>query len=121
MKCIFEDAPGSGLLPFKSSIQAIVYYLPGTMGWEATFTGQPTALWKPRVQSNGLGFEVQSNQFGFSGIWTAGRSVIVEACDDLAHPLWNPIGSTVVSNGPFNFRDPGSTNYSRRFHRLRSF
>ncbi len=32
---------------FDGDSKAIVYYLPGTTGWEKTFGGCPTALWKP--------------------------------------------------------------------------
>lgn len=33
--------------PFEGSPLAIVYYRPGTTGWGATYSGRPTALWKP--------------------------------------------------------------------------
>jgi len=32
---------------FSGDTNAIVYYLPGTIGWDSTFGGRPTALWLP--------------------------------------------------------------------------
>jgi len=39
------NAPSIGLGVFDGDDNAIVYYLPGTMGWGATFGGRPTAVW----------------------------------------------------------------------------
>jgi hypothetical protein len=41
------DAPIVGQAAFANASNATVYYLPGTKGWEKTFAGRPTAVWKP--------------------------------------------------------------------------
>ena len=32
---------------FAGDDKATVYYLPGMKGWDSTFGGRPTAVWKP--------------------------------------------------------------------------
>jgi hypothetical protein len=40
------NAPGIGWRVFANDNNAVVYYLPGTTGWGATFGGCPTMLWE---------------------------------------------------------------------------
>ena len=65
-----------------------VYYLPGTTGWDdfALFTGVPTALWLPAMQTSDGSFGVQNNQFGFNINWASDQTVVVEACTNLSNP-----------------------------------
>ncbi len=87
------NAPGDlGEYLFARADRAIVYYLPGTTGWGPTFGGRPTALWRPAVEINDSNFGVRTNQFGFTLNWAGDRVLVVEACTDLAHPLWSPVG-----------------------------
>ena len=116
------DAPslGSNVFPLG---KATVYYLPGTGGWHSTLGGLPTALWflpNPLILSYGATFGVQSNCFGFTISWATNADVAVEACTNLAGPLWCPLATNSLTAGASYFSDSGWTNYPVRFYRLRS-
>jgi len=92
-----------------------VYYLPGTIGWGATFGGPPTVLWNPQMQAG-----VQMNQFGFILTGPTNAVIVVEACTDLANRIWSQVGTNTLGGGSAYFSDPQWTNYPGRFYRLRS-
>ena len=48
------------------------------------------------------------------------RSVVVEACTDLAHPTWSPVGTNTLSEGWSYFSDLEWTKSPGRFYRIRS-
>jgi hypothetical protein len=98
---------------------ATVYYLPNTAGWSSTFAGLPTALWLPQVQIGDGSFGVRTNQFGFNIAWASGQTVVVEACTDLANPLWQPVQTNMLTSDSVYFGDSQWTNYSARFYRLK--
>jgi len=103
---------------------ATVYYLPGTKGWGTTLSGAPTALWflsNPLILNNGPGFGVQTNRFDFTISWATNLSVIVEACTNLANPIWSPVATNRLTSGVSFFSDPQRiNNYSGRFYRISS-
>jgi hypothetical protein len=106
------------------AFNAIVYYLPGTTGWGtfAQLTGRPTALWylpNPLILNNGTSFGVQTNGFGFIISWATNLSVVVEACTNLANPIWSPVGTNTLTGGSSYFSDCQWTNYPVRCYRLR--
>jgi hypothetical protein len=108
---------------FYEANNATVYYLPGTTGWGTTFGGRPTALWflpNPLILNIGLNFAVQTNRFGFIISWATNLSVVVEACTNLANPIWSPVGTNNLTGGWSYFSDLQWTNYLGRFYRLRS-
>jgi len=108
---------------FKGADKVTVYYLPGTTGWGPTFGDRPTALWSlpnPLILDFGPSFGVQTNAFGFTISWAANLSVVVEACTDLAHPIWSPVGTNALSSGSSYFSDHDWTNHPVRCYRLRS-
>jgi len=108
---LFYGAPGT------------VYYLPGTTGWTNTFGGLPTAPWyqrNPQVLGNGCGLGVQSNRFNFIVSWATNASVVVQACTNLARPVWTPVATNTLAGGTTAFSDPQWTNYPSRFYRVRS-
>jgi len=117
-------------LPLDSSVfnfdnSVTIYYLPGTTGWDdfSANTGIPTALWflpNPLILNFEPSFGVQTNGFGFVISWATNISVIVEACTNLANPIWSPVGTNALTSGWCNFSDPQWTNFSGRFYRLRS-
>ncbi len=83
------------------------------------FTYLPAALiWNPQVQG-GADFGVRSNQFGFTISGTVNLLVIVEACTNLANPVWVPLETNTLTDGIFYFSDPTWTNYPARFYHLR--
>ena len=69
----------------------IVYYLPGTAGWGASYDGPlpptgyglPTALWNPQAQTSGASFGVKTNQFGFNLTGSSGMVIVVEGSTNL--------------------------------------
>jgi len=84
------------------------------------FGGRPTALWLPQMQTSDASFGVRTNQFGFNIAWASGQVVVVEACTNLASPVWVPLQSCTLTNGSLYFSDPQWTNYPARLYRLRS-
>jgi hypothetical protein len=95
------------------------YYLPGTSGWTefSSNTGFPAVLWRPRIELVPT-FGVQSNTFGFNVSWADNLSAIVEACTNLANPVWQPLQTNTLNGGSFYFVDPQRTNYPGRFYRV---
>jgi hypothetical protein len=120
------NAPSDNGNAFTKDSIATVYYLPGTMGWGATFGSRPTAFWAlayPVILSGANGntnLGVRNQQFGFNVSWDANVQVIVLAATNLAKPDWTPVSTNALANGTFYFNDPQWTNYPRRFYRLRS-
>ena len=109
---------GSGIY-FGENIE-IIYYLPDTTGWEATFAERPTALWLPVILTNDSSFGVRTNQFGFNMNWASGQTVVVEANTNLANSDWQPLQTNMLTTGSAYFSDPQWTNHPGRFYRLRS-
>jgi hypothetical protein len=117
------NAPGLGLSVFDDELT--VYYMPGTANWSSSLGGMPTELWNPQAQTSGDSFGVQTNRFGFNITGASNLVIVVEACSNLASPLWTPVGTNTLNifigtNGTSYFSDPQWTNYSSRFYRLRS-
>lgn len=103
---------------------ATVYYLPGTVGWGATFSGQPTAHWlrpNPQILTTGPNFGIQNNAFGFRISWATNASVVVEASISLANPLWSPVSTNTLVNGWADFRDARWKNHPARSYRVRQW
>lgn len=98
---------------FDGDTVATAYYLPGTMGWEATFDGIPTALWLPQIVSS----DVRINEFSFYVDWADGETVVVEGCTNLSHPVWSPLQTNLLNSGSWYFADPQWTKYPNRFYR----
>ena len=116
------DAPSVGSNVFGSSDNATVYHLPGTIGWQATFAGRPTAFWSlpdPVILGN-RSMAVQNNRFGFTISWATGLPVVVDACTDLGKPAWTPVGTNTLAGGSAYFSDPDWAAHPARFYRLRS-
>ena len=117
------NAPGlGGGDVFFQTINAIMYYLPGTMGWGSRLSGQPTVLWNPQAQ-NDASFGVQNNQFGFIIAGSSNLVIVVQACTNLANPVWSPVSTNTLNNfvgtnGTSYFSDLRWTNYPGRFYRF---
>ena len=114
------NSPSVDSSAFSGDSIATVYYLPGTTNWGSTFGGRPAVLWNPKVQTGGTTFGVRTNRFGFTITGTADIPLVVEACTNLASPVWMPLQDCTLTNGSLYFSDPQWTNYSARFYRLRS-
>ena len=67
----------------------------------------------------GSAFGVQTNGFGFVISWATNATVVVEACTDLAQPVWSPVGTFPLTNGTATFTDSDWAQYPARFYRVR--
>ena len=74
----------------------------------------------PQARSANASFGVRSNQFGFNIAWASGQVVVVEACTNLANPVWSPLRTNALNSDTLYFSDPQWTNYPARFYRVRS-
>ena len=68
--------------------------------------------------TGGYGLGVRSNSFGFTISWATNISVVVQACTNLANPVWTPLATNPLVGGTNYFSDPEWTNYPRRFYRI---
>ncbi|MGD0260834.1 MAG: leucine-rich repeat domain-containing protein [Verrucomicrobiota bacterium] len=114
------DAPSADWSVFEYDTNVTAYYLPGTTGWGDFSTNAeiPAVLWNVQVQTSGASFGVQTNQFGFTITGNSGFVVVVEACTNLANPVWSPLQTNTLTGAPVYFSDPQWTNYARRFYGL---
>ncbi|HTV41635.1 MAG TPA: leucine-rich repeat domain-containing protein [Candidatus Sulfotelmatobacter sp.] len=125
------NAPSVGVDAFYAdglNGQVVVYYLPGTAGWTGFSTSLGSDLasanfWflpAPEVLVNNGSFGVQSNLFGFIISWATNASVVVEACSNLADPVWLPVSTNTVTAdiGTANFTDPNWMKFRARDYRL---
>ena len=100
-------------------IPATVYFLAETSGWSNSIAGIPTMLWLPTIQMV-FNDAINSNVPALKVDWANGQTVVVDACTNLANPVWQPIETNILSSGASYFSDPQWTNYASRFYRLRT-
>jgi hypothetical protein len=72
------------------------------------------------IPVNNPNFGLRANGFSFRITGTANIPIVVEGCTNLASGKWVWLRSARLSNGVFDFTDPGWTNYPARFYRVRS-
>jgi hypothetical protein len=113
------DAPAAGWDVFDHDESATVYYLPNTSGWSdfSDMTAVSAVLWNPLIQGAGVNIGL-GNIFGFTITGTANIPIVVQACTDLASPVWAPLQTLTLTNGAYYFGDPQYTNYRCRYYRL---
>ena len=70
--------------------------------------------------TSGDSFGVRTNQFGFDISWASDRVVVVEACTNLAEPVWARVSTNTLTGGSSYFSDPQCAECPARFYRLRS-
>jgi len=96
---------------------AIIYYLPGTTGWGPFFGDAPTELWNPQASALGI----SGGHFGFHISGPSNTVIVVEACTNLAQPVWLPVSTNALDGGgASSFSDSQSANCPARFYRFRS-
>jgi hypothetical protein len=115
------NAPGLGDSVFVGS-DLTVYYLAGTTGWSdfSAGTGVPVVLWNPLIQADNASFGVRNSQFGFTITGTTNIPIVVEACTNLANPVWTPLTDVTLTNGSFSFSEAVQVNGSGRYYRISS-
>jgi hypothetical protein len=104
--------------PF-GNLSGTVQYLPGTTGWGTTLGEWPTMLapfpLHPDIAAHTA--RIQSNQLSFNINWVPDTYVVVEASTNLVN--WGPISTNTLGFGTNGFADATTTNYVRRFYRVR--
>jgi hypothetical protein len=119
--CFQGNAPAADSTVFDYDPHLMVYYLPGTTGWDgfSAATYIRSVPWNPLIQTDGESLGVRSNQFGFSisNSITTSIPIVVEACTNLASPVWTPLTNVMLTN-TFHCSDPQWTNYPVRFYGL---
>jgi len=119
------NAPSLGSSVFTGDNKATVYYLPGMTGWSSSFGGRPAFLWNPQPQTSSIMFGVRTNRFGFTITGSSNLVIVVEACTNLASPVWSPVSTNTLNtfigtNDTSYFSDSQWTNYPARLYRLRA-
>ena len=117
-----ENAPvldGFSLFPFAGDPNIMIYYLPGTSGWASKIFDVPALPWYPFLQPGGNS-GAPPNQFGFTINWAAGQTVEVDACTNLAKPVWTPLQTLTLTNGSTWFGDSQRTSFPARYYRVSS-
>lgn len=107
---------------FDDNAHVVVYYLPGTTGWQefAVETRAPVVLWNPQFQIGDGSFGIRSNGFCFNITGTTNILIVLEAASSLTGGSWTVLQNCTLTNGSVYFSDPGWTNYPSRFYRIRS-
>jgi hypothetical protein len=86
----------------------IIYYLPGATGWGPFFSGAPTELWNPQASA----LRVTGGHFGFDITGPSNTVIVVEACTNLAQPVWLPVSTNALDgSGASTFSDSESAIY----------
>ena len=120
---------------FYADHNVTVYYLPGTTGWSSLwhslYCSKPAVLWNAVIGTPSL--ETGSNivtandatasdtagalSFGFNIVGTPNIPVVVEACSNLANPVWTPLQAVTLAGGSAYFSEPMQS-VPGRFYRL---
>ena len=90
----------------------------GAILWSNTLASVPALLWNPLIQTGDGSFGISNNQFGFNVTGITNIPIVVEACTNLASPVWTPLQT--LANGLFYFNEPLLTNSPGRFYRISS-
>lgn len=113
------NAPDISPYAFWNDYGVVIYCLPGTTGWGLTLNNVPIRVWDAEMDLTGPGPGVRKDRFGFNIMGSGDFTVIVEACTNLANPIWLP-GTNTLSGGSAHFSDSAWTNSPTRFYRLRA-
>jgi len=114
--CFLGNAPANTGNSFAGDLNT-VYYLPGTTGWGSTFGGRPAKLWNPTATT----ISVTGGHFGFKITGTATLVVLVQACTNLADPVWLTVSTNTIDYlAGSSYSDLTWTNYPARYYRFRS-
>ena len=81
-----------------------------------TLSGPNVVPWANALMTDG---GVGTNGYGFNLIGNSNVVAVVEACSDIANPMWQPVQTNTFTSEPLYFSDPGYTNYPSRFYRVK--
>lgn len=114
------NAPAFDPQAFSSSYNTVLYYLPGTTGWEAAVSGCLQRLWNPAVQTADPAFGPHAGGFGLPITGTANIPIVLEVSSNMSAGSWTPLQSCTLTNGSVFITDLDWTNRPACFYRLRS-
>jgi hypothetical protein len=97
--------PNSLGFPYDSPIT--VYYREGTTGWGETFAEIPTRALGPGDFIIDKNFRIRDGKFSATLVGPSSATLVVEACADLANPVWTPVSTNNLAQGEHAFTDPG--------------
>ncbi len=97
---------------------ATIYYLEGTTGWEDAYSGIPTVLWNPKIDTAEANLEMTASGFKFNVTGTNDFTFVIEASTNIVSGTWEPVATNTLSDGGALFTDPQGTNYPSRYYRL---
>lgn len=115
------NAPVATSLAFNGHYPSITaYYLSGTTGWTAfsSNTSIPTKQLNGPMPMAATNAGVQRNSFGFRVTGPTLETIVIQACTNLANPVWVPLVTNDLGNGTYSFSDSAWTNYPARFYRI---
>jgi hypothetical protein len=121
------NAPSADLSVFQDFVQgappnnydpATVYYLSGAVGFGTNFYGLPTASLIQLGPSGGAVVGVHNGQCSMFFLGQMNSTVVLEACTNLAAPVWTPIQTNSLAPISFNFSEPLQTNGYGRYYRV---
>jgi hypothetical protein len=78
----------------------------------------PAVSWNPVIQTSDGSFGMSNGQFGFNIRGNTNIPIVVEACANLANPIWTPVQSMTLTNGLAYFSEPFQSNAPTRFYGL---
>jgi len=116
------DAPTDGGDVFLYTSATTVFYLPGTTGWGATYSGRDTVPWDPQILTDEASFGVGPEGFGFrvqrgGFVSWLNYITVVKASTNLSMGAWIPIHTNYPNALPwYDFNDPDWTNWPARFY-----
>jgi hypothetical protein len=114
------DAPALGNSALWDDLAATAYYLPGARGWSDQLGDIPARLWNPLMQPTPPGSGGEKEPFAFKISGTPDIPIVIEASTNSQGSAWTKLFSGTVTDGAMDFFDLKSTNYTRRFYRIRS-
>ena len=112
------NAPTLGTDVFDHHDVTTVYYLPGTADWTSLFAGLPVVLYGEQLQITPRSIGVIADQFGFTATGPSNLQIVLEACTNLATPVWAAVSTNTFTGGSAYLSDPQWTNHAVRFYRL---
>lgn len=96
---------------------AVVYYLPGTSGWNATLNNLATDEWLPLIQN----LREENATLLFDVEWVRQRRLTAQYCTalDAAPPIWTDVSTTTLSaTGSGTLQDPDATTRAIAFYHI---
>jgi len=116
------NAPTDGGDAFLYTSSTVVFYLPGTTGWGATYSGSETVPWDPQILTDEASFGVGPDGFGFrvkrgGFVSWLNYITVVKASTNVSSGAWIPILTNYPNALPwYDFNNPDWTNWPARFY-----